>query len=188
MKRRRRKIFRWFPLLIVAGLLLAERMGLLDTLTSKIPESLRRQRQPCLLVQVVDGDTVAVLWKRKNEHLRLLRVDTPERGEWGHEESADSLKSFLTGKDLQLEFENAITYARDRYGRLLAYLFANGENVNVEMVRAGWSRFWTKYGRGRYERDFEAAEEAARAESRGIWKDSGKGVDDGASHLPDSGK
>ncbi len=187
MKRRRRKMLRWFPLLIVVGLLVGERAGLFERLSPKIPESLLRQRQPCLLVQVVDGDTVAVRWKRKSEHIRLLRVDTPERGEWGHEESADFLKNLLTGKDLQLEFENAITYARDRYGRLLVYLFANGENVNVEMVRAGWSRFWTEYGRGRYAKDFEAAEEAAKAERRGIWKDGGKGVDNGASHLPDSG-
>jgi hypothetical protein len=41
---------------------------------------------------------------------------------------------------------------------VLAYLFVEGTNVNVEMVRQGWSPFWTKYGRGRYAADFEAAE------------------------------
>jgi micrococcal nuclease len=164
---------RWVPLLILAAVLVAERAGVFRVLLPRIPESLLHQRQSCLLVQVVDGDTVAVRWKRKVEHLRLLRVDTPERGQPGHDEATEFLRIFLTGKQLQLEFEDPLTFARDAYGRLLVYLFANGENVNVEIVRAGWSRFWTKYGEGKYAEQFEAAEEAAKTERRGLWKDSG---------------
>lgn len=170
--KRRRKMFRWVPLLIVVAVLIAERAGVFRTLLPKIPESLLQQRQSCILVQVVDGDTVAVRWKRKVEHLRLLRVDTPERGQPRYEESAEFLRNFLTGKQLQLEFEDPVTFARDTYGRLLVYLFANGENVNVAIVHAGWSRFWTKYGEGKYADQFEAAEETAKSQGRGIWKDS----------------
>lgn len=165
-------MFRWFPLLLVAAILIAERAGLFTALLPRIPESLHHQRQACLLVQVVDGDTVAVRWKRKVEHLRLLRVDTPERGRPGYEESAEFLRNFLTGKQLQFESEDPVTFARDTYGRLLVYLFANGENVNVAIVHAGWSRFWTKYGEGKYADQFEAAEEAAKSQGRGTWKDS----------------
>lgn len=40
--------------------------------------------------------------------------------------------------------------ARDRYGRILAYVFVDDLNVNVEMVRRGKAVYWTKYGEGRY--------------------------------------
>jgi endonuclease YncB( thermonuclease family) len=47
----------------------------------------------------------------------------------------------------------------------LAYLFADGKNVNVERVRRGWSRFDTRWGEGRFAPAFRAAErEAERAE------------------------
>lgn len=186
--KRRRKIFRWVPLLIVVAVLIAERAGLFTALWPRIPESLLHQRQSCLLVQVVDGDTVAVRWKRKIEHLRLLRVDTPERSQPGYEESTEFLRNVLTGKQLQLEFEDAVTFARDTYGRLLVYLFANGENVNVEIVRAGWSRFWTKYGEGKYADQFAAAEEEAKSQRRGIWRDSSTNRDDVPQRNRQNGK
>jgi len=47
----------------------------------------------------------------------------------------------------------------------IACLFADGKNVDVEMVRLGWSRFDTRWGEGRFVRAFRAAErEAKRAE------------------------
>jgi ankyrin repeat protein len=61
--------------------------------------------------------------------------------------------------------KNARSTVLFRSGRLLAYLFADGKNVNVEMVRRGWSRFDTRWGEGRFAPAFRAAErEAERAE------------------------
>jgi len=44
----------------------------------------------------------------------------------------------------------------------LTYLVVGGVNVNVnvKMVRQGWSDFETKYGKGRFAGEFEAAERA----------------------------
>jgi len=36
------------------------------------------------------------------------------------------------------------------YGQILAYIWVDDMNVNVDMVRLGWSRFWIKYGNGKY--------------------------------------
>ncbi len=58
---------------------------------------------------------------------------------------------------------------RDGFGRLLAYVIADGKNVNLEMVRQGWSTFWKKYSKGRLAAAFEAAEQEARAAKRGLW-------------------
>jgi endonuclease YncB( thermonuclease family) len=63
---------------------------------------------------------------------------------------------------------------RDRFDRYLAYVFAkkNGVwlNYNVEVVRAGMSPYYAKYGYSiRFHDEFVAAEKEARAAQRGIW-------------------
>ena len=58
---------------------------------------------------------------------------------------------------------------RDGFGRLLAYVIAEGVNVNLELVRQGWSKYYTKYGKGRLQQEFEAAEAEARAGGLGLW-------------------
>jgi endonuclease YncB( thermonuclease family) len=72
---------------------------------------------------------------------------------------------------------------RDYYGRYLAYVFApkNGAwvNYNVEVVRAGLSPYFTKYGRSRrFHKEFVEAQEQARAAKIGIW-------DPTKQHYPD---
>ena len=109
---------------------------------------------PSPVVRVIDGDTIIVRYRGKEERVRLLCIDTPERGERGFNEATEAMRRLVEGREVVLEFEKPGVEARDRYGRLLAYVFLN---VNVEMVRLGHSRFWTKYGRGRYAREFEAA-------------------------------
>ena len=104
------------------------------------------------VTRVVDGDTIRVLYRGTDESVRLLRIDTPERGQPGFEEATAALRRLVGGREVVLEFETPGVEERDRYGRLLAY---------VEMVRLGHSRFWTEYGRGRYACDFEAAEREA---------------------------
>jgi len=107
------------------------------------------------VVRVVDGDTIRVRYEGRDESVRLLCINTPERVESGFEEATEAMRG--------LEFERPGEPERDRYSRLLAYVFVDGRNVNVEMVRLGWTPFWTKYGRGRYAEDFESAEVEARA-------------------------
>jgi endonuclease YncB( thermonuclease family) len=72
---------------------------------------------------------------------------------------------------------------RDYYNRYLAYIFAtrNGKelNYNIELVRAGMSPYFSKYGYSRrYHDEFVAAENEARAAKRGIW-------DPSKQHYPD---
>jgi micrococcal nuclease len=121
------------------------------------------------VVRVVDGDTLRVLYKGRDEAVRLLRVDTPERGEVGFHEAAEALRKHVEGGKVVLVFEDPEVVARDRYGRLLAYLLVDGKNVNVELVREGWTPFWTRYGEGRLADAFRKAEAEARAAGRGLW-------------------
>ena len=118
---------------------------------------------------VADGDTVRARWEGRREWFRLLRIDTPEKDEEGYRESSRELALMVGERIVSVVFEVPGVAERDDYGRLLAYLVADGRNVNVEMVRAGWSPFWTRYGKGRFAGEFRRAEAEAREAGRGLW-------------------
>jgi micrococcal nuclease len=118
-----------------------------------------------------DGDTFVVKQTEpeRTETVRLLRVNTPEVGKPGHDEATEALKALIRVGRVTLEFEHPDEEKRDGFGRLLAYVIAEGQNVNLELVRQGWSPFYKKYGKGRMAAEFEAAEAEARAAQRGLW-------------------
>ena len=168
MKRRRIRVSELVAVAVLAVFVVAHRAGVFRGLGPETDISEEGPRHACQLLKVVDGDTIVVRWREKDETVRLLRVNTPERGMPGHEESADFLRNLLEGRRIELEFKDAQSPTRDRYQRLLAYVFADGLNANVEIVRAGWSRFWTRYGRGKYGQAFEEAELDAKGNNRGL--------------------
>lgn len=69
--------------------------------------------------RVVDGDTVELV---DGDRVRLLALDTPERGEKFYDTAKRLLESLVEGKNVRVEYGNA---RRDRYGRMLAYLYAD---------------------------------------------------------------
>ena len=125
---------------------------------------------PVRVTKFIDGDTVRVDYGGRSESVRLLRINTPERKAPGYYEANRALSQMLeaVGWQVQLEFEWG-REERDRYGRLLCYLHGGGRNLNLEMVRMGWSHFYIDYGHGRYAAQFEKAEADARAANRGLW-------------------
>ena len=81
--------------------------------------------------------------------------------------ASDYTKSRLTNKFVSLEFE---TRKRGNYGRLLAYVYLNGQNFNLELVREGWSPYYTKYGTSeKHHTEFIKAENEARSRGYNIW-------------------
>ncbi len=119
------------------------------------------------VVRVVDGDTIIVHWRGMDEKVRLLNIDTPERGEPRYKEATDVLRQLIGNRPVRLEWEAPDEPERDKYGRLLAYVFVGDLHINVEMVRLGRSKFYTKFGRGRYAKEFIAAEEEAEKQPAG---------------------
>jgi micrococcal nuclease len=128
------------------------------------------------VIWVVDGDTVGISYQGRWELVRLLRINTPEKGQPGYAGASEFLRGLVAGKTVTLDFETPGEPERDTYGRLLAYLHLRGDNVNVEIVRAGWSDFWTKYGAGKYAEHFHEAEIEAANALRGLWAIAPKGT------------
>ena len=128
------------------------------------------KRIPFTLMHIYDGDTIRVMLADPvDEIIRILRIDTTERGEPLHEEATEVMREKLLGEILELEYEDPDTPKRGRYGRLLAYIFVDGRNIQTEMIREGWTPFFTRYGAGKYADEFKAAEVEARDAKRGIW-------------------
>jgi micrococcal nuclease len=125
----------------------------------------------CQLTRVVDGDTIHARCHGEKVKVRLLRIDTPERDEPGYQAAGAALRRLLGDGAIELDFEKPGLPVADDYGRLLAYVRVRGEIANVEMVRQGWSPFWTRYGEGRMAPAFRRAEREAREARRGIWAD-----------------
>jgi len=149
-------------------------ISLLFTLLLLIPTlSLAAQYK---VIRVVDGDTIVVDYKGKYEKVRLLCVNTPESV---HPDKKQNIpmgkvasgytKERLKGKYVDLEFEGPF---RGRYGRLLAYIFVDRINFNLELVEQGLSPYYTKYGLSKkYDKEFREAERYGRDHKLNIWGD-----------------
>ena len=128
------------------------------------------------VIRVVDGDTIVVNYEGKPEKVRLLCVNTPESVHPDKKQNipmgkvaSDYTKNRLKGKYVDLEFEGPL---RGRYGRLLAYIFVDGQNFNLELVKQGLSPYYTKYGLSqKYDQEFRETERYAREHKLNIWGD-----------------
>ena len=99
-----------------------------------------------LVVRIVDGDTIHVRLGDRVEKVRYIGVNTPElhhptRGEEpGGREARDVNRGLVEGRRVRLELD---VQARDRYGRLLAYVWIGDVMINAELVRLGFAQVMT---------------------------------------------
>ena len=134
------------------------------------------------VVRVVDGDTVAVRLGRREETVRLIGIDTPETVDprspvecFGEEASARTKALLPAGTGVRLV---ADVEARDRYDRLLAYVYRDdGTFVNLALVEDGYASVLTYPPNVAHQSEFTAAAARARDEGRGLWSACG-GPDD----------
>ena len=125
---------------------------------------------PFRIKEVLDGDTIVL---NNGETVRLIGVDAPEIHHpeipvqrFG-EEAKEFLKQFAEGFECTLEYEpNNI---RDRYGRLLAYVFVEGRLANAEMIRHGYAYAYTRFP-FRRQSEFIALEQEAAENQYGLWR------------------
>jgi micrococcal nuclease len=72
----------------------------------------------------------------------------------------------VEGKRVRLELD---VQSRDRYGRLLAYVWVQDTMVNAELLRLGVAQVMTVPPNVRHRDRFRALERAARDSRRGLW-------------------
>lgn len=159
---------------LLAAIALAAAMAYV-LLPDKSVEGQGRFDATATVTRVVDGDTVEITPAIDGvEDVRLIGVDTPETRDpdCGKQPYADEATAFTTseleGEQVELEFDEE---REDRYGRLLAYLYPQGEQArfNETLLREGYGQVATFPPNTRYVERFEEVQEEARSRGLGIW-------------------
>jgi micrococcal nuclease len=123
---------------------------------------------------VVDGDTVRVSIGGRIERVRYIGIDTPESHRPGTPVQCFAIRATEFNRDLiggQAVSLRTDAELRDRYGRLLAYVFRrrDGLFVNLELVRRGFATILTIPPNVAHADEFLQAERAARRADAGLW-------------------
>lgn len=116
--------------------------------------------------RIVDGDTIELDGVR----IRLEGIDAPELSQtcersdgasWAcGQKAASKLRDLVADNDVLCD-----ETGKDKYHRTLAICYADGLNINEEMVRSGFALAFVKYSRR-----FEGVEAEARAAKIGVWQ------------------
>jgi len=120
--------------------------------------------------RAIDGDTLLLI---NGEKVRLIGVNTPETKhpqkpvEYFGKEAHLFTKQMVDGKEARFEFERQ---KRDRYGRLLAYVYLlDGTFLNAEIIKQGYGFAYTRFP-FKYMGEFRRYEREARENKRGLWR------------------
>lgn len=133
------------------------------------------QNQNYLVTKIRDGDTIEVNLGGKIEAVRLVGIDTPETVDprkpiqcFG-KEASDKLKSLLTGKSVTFEVDETQS-DRDRYNRLLRFVFLDGQDVGLQMIREGYAQesLYSSVPH-KYRDEYLSAQTEAQENNRGLW-------------------
>lgn len=127
-------------------------------------------------VKVVDGDTITIKYEWKNTNIRMIWLDAPESSSlrfWEAEcfwkEATTQLSKYLSwATEVTLEFDES-QWNLDKYNRLLAYIFYNGENMNAKMIRTGYAFEYTYDKAYKYQDEFKKNQIAAASDKIGLW-------------------
>jgi len=120
------------------------------------------------VVKIVDGDTIDVLRSGKRLRVRLIGVDTPERGQcWFNTATARTGALLPLGRTAHLLRDKG---QKDRYGHWLFYVWnVRGVHVNRNLVRYGYGKAAPFKPNDRYIKVLRAEQVKAQRERLRIW-------------------
>lgn len=137
--------------------------------TSPVSAPTRAENPPgesATVVRVEDGDSIFAEVGGREERVRLIGINTPERDECLGDVARETLSDMIEGRSVLLESD---VEESDQYGRLLAYVWIDGTLVNAEMVRAGVAIARAFRPNTSRQQQLESAEEEAVDAGRGLW-------------------
>jgi micrococcal nuclease len=155
----------------------------------EINNSTASEDRTATVTRVIDGDTVEVEFENGEiDTVRLLGVDTPETAlgnvdppeyegipnttagrdhlyNWGQQASEYATEE-LEGETVRVATDPE-SDRRGSFDRLLAYIYVDGENFNLELIEQGYARMYdSTFGQ---QSEFDDAEGEARSENEGLW-------------------
>ena len=165
---------RSLPWLLLFATLAVVGAGIIDPWGGDRRSAEPGDRMEARVTRVVDGDTIEVSRDGRPATVRYIGVDTPETVKphtpvqcYGKSASAHN-RELVAGRRVTLRVGEE---PRDRYGRLLAYVYRrpDGLFVNAELVRGGFGRTLTIAPNVAHAREFRRLQDDARAAGRGLW-------------------
>ncbi len=125
------------------------------------------------VTHVVDGDTVDIRTTAgRQARIRVIGIDTPERGECNFGPASYNMKQLVLGKTVVLSIAGAGKDTTDRYGRWLRYVDVGGVDAGLAQIKAGLAvaRYDSRDGYGWHPREnrYIAAQQAATRRSCGV--------------------
>jgi len=149
----------------------------INLLNKDLEDSIKEaQSKTYKVVEVVDGDTIKILYDGVKTSVRLIGIDTPETVDprepvqcFGKEASV-KMKSLVDGKEVGIMFDNT-QGAKDKYGRLLLYVWVGNTFVNELMIKQGYAHEYTYSTPYRYQTKFKEAQRLAETSESGLWGD-----------------
>jgi len=134
-----------------------------DELKNKLKE---RIENIYLVKKVIDGDTAEL---DNGLIIRYIGINAPEQNQNLYNESKQRNKELVEGKKVKLEFDNLLY---DQYGRLLCYVFVDDIFVNYQLIKEGFAILDKIYPNTKYIDKLTEAENFAKENKLGIWKES----------------
>lgn len=137
--------------------------------------TLQTQNQPLYTVtKIVDGDTIRLLKNGDEVTIRMIGIDAPESTttRYGYvecfgKEARTHLQTLIGTWPVALAFDRT-QGATDKYGRLLAYVFAGNTNINQQMLADGYAREYTYNLPYQYQDEFQDAQRDAKDTEKGL--------------------
>jgi micrococcal nuclease len=124
-----------------------------------------KERKPAgeVVKRVMDGDTFEL---GNGKRVRLIGVDTPEKGEPFADVARDFADSALVGSTVRIEYDKL---REDNYERVLGYVFLDTVLFNELLIRRGLAHVYLFKENKRFMKRLISAQRKARAEKQGIW-------------------
>lgn len=116
------------------------------------------------VTKIIDGDTLIV---SNSYSVRMIGINAPEKGMYFYEEAKQNLEILILNREVRLESDIS---DKDKYGRLLRYVFDGDYFINYEMVKFGFANAYDYEPDTRYSDLLKEAEEYAKKNEKGIWK------------------
>ncbi len=113
------------------------------------------------VIVVIDGDTIVVLKNNQQVKIRLAGIDCPEKSQPFGSNAKQALSDLIYRKEISFQI-----VAVDRYQRLVAHLFFNGDNINKKMLANGSCFAYRKHLE---DKSFIFLEAKAQKAKLGLW-------------------
>jgi micrococcal nuclease len=123
------------------------------------------------VTHIVDGDTLDVQIGSRTERIRVIGIDTPERGVCYANAATTAATRLASGKPVVLRGDPTQD-TRDRYGRLLAYVgLPEGRDLGYQLIAGGFAKVYV-YNNHPFQRvtAYRAGEVIGRRRSSSVWR------------------